>query len=119
MQVCVQIPEPKLDKTEELLEQILVPIIKDDARVRFLCPAGSGGAIVQRLRVMISRKRKDLERKNQRTRRFKLHSSIHSETHNGERFDCAVLWQSITELHHMTQDLEDVLLAPERTGTNG
>lgn len=109
MQACVQIPEPALDKTEQLLEQILIPILRKDARVRFLCPSGEGGAIAQRLRVMLSRKRRALEQKNRKPQRFRLHSSIHTETHEGRRYDCLIMWRSVSELHLMTQDLEDVL----------
>lgn len=112
MQTCVQIPEPALDKTERLLEQILLPILKQDARVRFLCPVGEGEAIAQRLRVMLSRKRRSLEQQKKKPRRFRLHSSIHTETHGGHRFDCLIMWQSTSDLHLMTQDLEDVLVNP-------
>jgi hypothetical protein len=66
VQACVLIPEPALDKTEQLLEQILIPILRNDARVRFLCPSGEGGPIAQRVRVMLSRKRKALEQKGRR-----------------------------------------------------
>lgn len=109
MQACVLIPEPALDKTEQLLEQILFPILKENARVRFLCPPGEGGPIAQRVRVMLSRKRKALEQKNRKPQRFRLHSSIHTETHEGRRYDCLIMWRSVSELHLMTQDLEDVL----------
>jgi hypothetical protein len=114
MQTCVQIPEPSLDKTETLLEQILIPILREDARVRFLCPAGEGEAIAQRLRVMLSRSRKKLEQRGKKPRRFRLHSSIHTETHEGKRRDCLIMWQSTSDLHLMTQDLEDVLTGVPR-----
>ena len=109
MQVCVQIHEPALDRTETLLEQILIPILKEDARVRFLCPPSEAAPIAQRLRVMLSRKRRALEAKGKRPQRFRLHSSIHTETHEGKRYDCLIMWRSVSELHLMTQDLEDVL----------
>jgi hypothetical protein len=109
VQACVLIPEPALDKTEQLLEQILIPILRHDARVRFLCPSGEGGPIAQRVRVMLSRKRKALEHKGRKPQRFRLHSSIHAETHEGQRYDCLIMWRSVSELHLMTQDLEDVL----------
>lgn len=110
MQPCVLIPEPALDKTEKLLEQILVPILKEDARVRFLCPAGEAPAIAQRVRVMLSRSRNRLAQNGKKPRRFRLHSSIHGETHEGKRYDCLIMWQSTSDLHLMTQDLEDVLV---------
>lgn len=106
---CVRIDEPALDKTETLLEQILLPILKADARVRFLCDAGTGEAVAQRLRVMLSRRRKALEAQGKKVRRFRLHSTIHNETHVGKRFDCVVMWKSVNEIHLMTQELEDIL----------
>lgn len=112
MQMCVQIPEPALDKTEKLLEQILLPILRDDARVRFLVPVGEAEAIAQRLRVMLSRKRQALVQQNKKPRRFRLHSSTHLETHEGKRFECLIMWQSTSDLHLMTQDLEDALTTP-------
>lgn len=117
MQPCVQIHKPALDKTEKLLEQILIPILKEDARVRFLCPPGEAEAIAQRLRVMLSRSRKRLEQRNKKPRRFRLHSSVHKETHEGKRYDCLIMWQSTSDLHFMTQDLEDVLVG--RAVVNG
>ena len=108
-QRCVRLDEPNIDRTDVLLEQILVPIIQENARVRFLCDAGEGKAVAQRLRVMLSRKRRHVERKGKRLRKFRLHSTIHHETHGGKRFDCVIMWQSINDVHIMTQDLEDAL----------
>lgn len=109
MQPCIRIDEPALDKTEQLLEQILPPILVEDARVRFLCDPSTGDAVAQRLRVMISRRRKALEAKGKKPRRFRLHSDVYPETHDGKRFDCVVLWHTINDVHQMTQDLEDLL----------
>jgi hypothetical protein len=119
VQPCVSIPDPQLGHTEKLLEQILIPILQRDARVRFLCPPGEGEAIAQRIRVMLSRKRKGLERQNKKPRRFRLHSSIHKETHDGVRKDCLIMWQSTSDLHLMTQDLEDVLTGNGKIAAHG
>ena len=109
MTACVRIDAPALDRTESLLEQILLPILKEHARVRFLCEAGTGEAVTQRLRVMLSRRRKFLEGQGKKVRRFRLHSTIHKETHLGKRYDCVVMWQSVSEIHIMTQELEDLM----------
>lgn len=109
MQPCVRIEQPQLDKTEKLLEQILIPILHDDARVRFLCESGDGEAVAQRVRVMLSRKRKQLEQQQKKIKRFRLHSSIHNETHDGKRHDCVIMWRSVNETHIMIQELEDLL----------
>jgi hypothetical protein len=109
MQECIRIDNPELGNTERLLTQILPPLIQEEKRVRFLCDAGTGDAVAQRIRVMISRKRKALEARGGKPRRFRLHSSVHSETHEGKRFDCLILWHAINEMHIMTQELEDLL----------
>jgi hypothetical protein len=109
MQVSVRIEQPALDKTERLLEQILLPILTQEARVRFLCDTGDGEAVAQRVRVMLSRKRKQLQSKGRKLRQFRLHSSIHTETHSGTHYDCVVMWRSVNETHLMTQELEDLL----------
>ena len=51
---------PDLSDTEKLLEAILPIILVGGQRASFLCPAGAASFIVQRMRVMISRKRKAL-----------------------------------------------------------
>jgi hypothetical protein len=109
MQPCLRIEEPALDKTERLLEQILLPILTQEARVRFLCDAGDGNNVAARVRVMLSRKRKQLQAKGKKLNHFRLHSSIHTETHGGKRFDCLIMWRTVNENHIMTQELEDLL----------
>jgi hypothetical protein len=109
MQPCVRLNEPALDKTETLLEQILLPILKEEARVRFLCDAGDGENVCSRIRVMLSRKRQKLKAAGHKVRYFRLHSSIHPETYGGKRFDCIVMWRTVNESHIMTQELEDLM----------
>lgn len=103
-----RIEEPALDKTETLLVQVLTPILAD-TRVRFLCESGEGEAVAQRLRVMLSRLRKKLEANGKKQKKFRLHSSVHTETHEGKRYDCVVMWRSVNEIHVMSQELEDLL----------
>ena len=105
----VRIDAPALNHTETLLEQILLPILTQEARVIFLCDADEGEAVAQRIRVMLSRKRKGLEQQGKKVKRFRLHSSIHPETYLGKRYDCVVMWRSVNETHIMTQELEDLL----------
>lgn len=107
--MACRIDQPELDNTEKLLGQVLPIILLDESRALFLCKAGTGEAIVQRLRVMISRKRKELQAKSKRVRRFRLRDSIHQETHNGIRCDAVVLWRDVSDTHHMMQDLEGLL----------
>jgi hypothetical protein len=107
--MAIRIEEPNVFNTERLMEQVLVPMIRDGQRVSFLCEPGTGKRIVQRLRVMMSRKRKALLAKQKKVKRFTMRHSIHPETHDGKRHDCVILWQQVGETHFMSEELEDIL----------
>ncbi len=107
--MSIRIEDPNIGHTETLLLQVLSPIIKDNERVRFLCDAGTGADVLQRMRTMLSRKRRDAEARGKKPRRFKLRASIHPETHNGKRFDCVVCWKAVEPFHYLREELEDIL----------
>lgn len=107
--MTIRLSDPNIYHTETLLGQVLAPIITGDERVAFLVEPGQGIPVIQRLRVMMSRKRKNIERKGKRMRQFRLHATVHPETHEGKRFDCIVMWKSIHDTHLMTEALEDML----------
>lgn len=100
---------PNLDDTKKMLEEILPLIMVDGERIAFLVPAGRSAHVLARIRVMISRKRKAMEARNRRPRKFTLASSVHPETHDGKRFDCIILWIEVTAIHLMSEKLEDLL----------
>lgn len=105
--MTVRLTDPPLDDTAKLLSEILLVVLKQDERVLFLCPAGEGPAILQRLRVMISRKRNAMRAQGRKAKEFRLRSTIHSETHNGKRFDACVCWVEVSITTQMRQILED------------
>lgn len=107
--MAVRIANPPLNNTEQLLERILLVIMQDESRALFTCPAGEGEAILQRMRVMISRKRKELQAKGKRVRKFRLRSTIHIETHAGIRYDACVCWRQVSESNVMSEELEGIL----------
>lgn len=107
--MALRIEQPALDSTKELMVQILTPILREKARVIFLCKPGEGPAIVQRVRVMITRHRRHLESKGGKPKRFRLHSTIHPETHAGKRYDACVCWHTVSESHEAMEMLEDLL----------
>ncbi len=96
-----------LDKTRQLMAAIM-PDIKKGERVMFLVDAGYGTAMVQRIRVMMSRARKELKRKGKKTIHFTLHHSVHPHTEQGIRHDAILLWSSRDESHEINELLEDV-----------
>lgn len=96
-----------LDKTKKLMGQIM-PSIKQGERVMFLVEPGVGQAMVQRIRVAMSRARKALRRQNKKMIHFTLHHSVHPHTENGKRHDCIILWSSRNESHEINELLEEV-----------
>lgn len=107
--MAIRITNPA-DDTEKLLEQVLLPMTQDPSvRVAFLCESGMGEAVLQRLRVMISRKRAKLLNRGKAPKKFRLRSTVHTETYEGKRFDCVVCWKQITDVHVMSEQLEGIL----------
>ena len=87
----------------------IMPVIKTGERVLFLCDPGQGPKIVQRIRVMMSRARKELKKKKRRMQHFRVRHSIHKHTENGKRHDCVVIWSERSESHLHQELLEDLL----------
>lgn len=108
--MTVRLVNPPIDDTEQLLGLVLGTLLADaSGRVLFICPPSQGAAIVQRLRVAISRNRQRLLAKKIRPRRFRLRATIHPETHDGIRCDACVLWLEVSEQNLMLQDLEGLM----------
>lgn len=111
--MAIRIEDPQLDNTRALLNQVF-SVVKQDQRAMFICPRGEGAAIVQRLRMGVSRARKKLERYRVRQQHFKLHHSIVPWTEvvdgfPGKRFDCVIIWRSRGIRHVMMEELEAML----------
>jgi hypothetical protein len=78
-------------------------------RINFLCDAGLGEPILQRMRVKLSRVRKEMIRKGRRVKHFKMHSSVHPHTEGGKRFDSVIVWNSQSETQRTLETLEDLI----------
>jgi hypothetical protein len=94
--------------TKTLLENVLAHALKDK-RVMFLCNAGLGCAIEQRLRVKLSRVRQDLKANGKRRKHFRLNCDIFPFTEKGLRYDCVVMWISQDKIHTGLELLEDMI----------
>jgi hypothetical protein len=94
--------------TQQLLAAILIQV-REDKRVSFLCAAGNGGAVMQRIRVALSRVRKTMEEDAIPIGMFTLRNSIHPETHESRRYDCVVVWRERNDRHETLESLEDLL----------
>lgn len=103
------IPPEQTRKTTLLLTEILIECKKGN-RVQFLCDPGLGDAVVQRLRVALSRSRKRNEAKGKKIDLFTMHDSVYRYTDiNGKRHDCVTIWTNKTETHRDLELLDDLL----------
>lgn len=106
--MAIRISNPPLDDTTKLVEVIMTNAA-DNNRVLFLVPAGQAGNVLARIRTMISRKRKALEQRGKKIKRFTLNSTVHRETHEGIRYDAIIMWRTVSDSHIMMETLEDLL----------
>jgi hypothetical protein len=112
--MTTRIAEPALEDTNKLLLQVLQQVLQDE-RVCFTCPAGESDAIVQRLRMQLSRHRQRMRARGKVIQEFTLHSSTHPETHSGIRYDCVVMWRVKSKVQQAELEMEKLL---RMTGTD-
>ena len=106
--MTVRITEPQIDDTNRLLYQVLEVALKGE-RVLFLCEAGTAVAVVQRLRMQLSRQRNKMRQKGKRIQEFQLHSEIYPETHGGIRYDAVVMWRVLAKWQQAELEIEELL----------
>ena len=94
--------------TSALLVEVLT-LCKQGESVQFLVPAGLGGAVVQRLRVTLSRSRKRNLARGRRVDGFTLHHSIYPYSTQGKRHDCVVMWTRKYLSHRARELLDDTI----------
>lgn len=107
--MTVLIAKEHTTKTTPLLVEILSHC-KNGEQVQFLCDPGAGEAVVQRLRVALSRSRKRNEQRGKKIDVFTMHDSIYPYTdEHGKRHDCVVMWTRKTEQHRDRELLDDLM----------
>ena len=106
--MTTRIAEPALADTNALLLQVLQLVLKDE-RVCFLCPAGDSIAIVQRLRMQLSRQRQRMRARGRSIQEFTLNSTTHPETHEGIRCDCIVMWRVKSKVQQAELEMDRLL----------
>lgn len=106
--MAIWIDTKQTPRTTLLLGTVLTHA-RSGERVKFLVDSGVGPAVVQRLRVALSRSRKRNEARGKKNSEFTLCHSIHPHTEQGKRFDCIVMWTVKTH-HHVERELLDDLL---------
>ena len=103
---------PNLDDTEQVCAAILRPIKADaSARVMLNVPAGSANKLIARVRVYLSRRRKEMDQAGQRRVHFRLRTAVHPETLDGKRTQCITFWKEYTDLHFMNEIYDQVSAA--------
>lgn len=104
--MTISLTDTDINDTKALLGAILTHV-NADQQVQFLCDPGMGNAVMQRVRVMLSRVRASLAEKGRPKKHFKLHHSVYPyTTKDGKRFDCVVVWKSKNLRHSITESLE-------------
>lgn len=106
--MTTRIAEPALTDTTRLLYQVL-EVVLADGRVLFLCEAGEAPALLNRLRMALSRQRQKMRDKGKKIQQFQLHSTVHSETHEGKRYDAVVLWRVTSKHQEAEMEMERLL----------
>lgn len=113
--MTTRIAEPVLTDTNRLLYQVLQLVLKDE-RAYFLCPAGESEALIQRLRMALSRQRNKMRARGKPIQEFQLYSSVHPETHDGIRYDAILMWRVASKAQQAELEMEKLL---GMTGTDG
>lgn len=106
--MTVRIENAESMGTSALLVEVLT-LCKQGESVQFLVSAGLGGAVVQRLRVTLSRSRKRNQARGRRVDEFTMHHSIYPYTSQGKRHDCVVIWTKKYLLHKAREILDDTI----------
>ena len=92
--------------TKDLLGECLLHM-NEGKRVSFLCESGSGDAVVQRVRMRLSRLRNAMDAKGIAKQHFRLRSNVYSYTNKrGRRMDCIVFAKIKTREHRIYESLE-------------
>lgn len=95
-------------RSTDLLGEILYAA-REGARVQFLVGAGTGNAVVQKLRVALSRSRNRNRAKGKKVSIFTLKHEIYPFNLNGRRHDCLVMWTEKNKYHEARELLDDIM----------
>ena len=94
--------------TLQLLEGVLLQALQGE-RVQFICDPSAGPAVVQRLRVALSRSRERNKARGKKLKEFTLRHEIYPYTQDGIRHDCVVMWIEKSEKHLHRELLDDIV----------
>lgn len=105
--------------TQEMLETILEHF-NQGRGVTFLTHSGHAPAVIQRLRMRLSRLRNRMDEKNLPKQHFRLEASHYPYTNRqGKRFDCIIFQQVKTQQHLVNETVERFLKNAHVQGNDG
>lgn len=115
--MAVWIDPTKSHTTDALIGQVIM-LGMTGQRVSFLTDPGAGSAVVQRMRVALSRSRARNKARGRAVSEFTLKHEIYPYTKDGKRHDCVVMWIQKFPHHSRRELLDDILNRSEPTGVN-
>ena len=96
--------------TREVLAEIIKHAVLAGEEVRFFCPPGEGKALMQRVRMELSRSRQRNERKGKKNLKFTLHQVIYRWTNlDGARRDRVLVTSTRSAMHEKLELLDDLI----------
>ena len=106
--MTLRLNDVPIHDTDQLVQAVLRPA-KAGQRVMILVESGTANKVMARIRVKVSRKRKELKRKKRPIAHFRIHNTTHPHTEGGKRYDALVIWVSRSESDEINELLEDTL----------
>jgi hypothetical protein len=99
--------------TRALLREILIATQATGVQFKFVCPRGASPAIMSRVRMMLSRTRKQMEAKNIRFKQFRLMSDCVPLVNTAK--ELVIVWQSQSSTNQLDSIILGTLAAPIET----
>jgi hypothetical protein len=96
--------------TKELLREILTVTRKSGVEYKFVCARGASGPILDRIRMMLSRTRKKMERERIPFKQFRLMSRIIPLVNTSK--ELVVVWQSQSGTNQLDELILRALATP-------
>lgn len=107
--MAVWLTDAESKTTDNLMAEVL-SLAGETERVQFLVAPGTGGAVVQRMRVALSRSRARQKKRGKNYKEFTLrHDCYPYTTESGKRYDCIVMWIERRRHHRLKEILTDTL----------
>lgn len=106
--------------TTTAMLEVIIEHFNNGQGVTFLCHSGQGKAVIQRLRMRLSRLRNSMDAKNLPKQHFRLEAHSYPYTNTrGQRYDCIVMRQVKSRQHIVSETVERFLKNAQLCGNDG